>query len=152
MLQISSRFERDIAVIEEPLRYCHDHPVLVDPLRQAQSLGDWNEMHTPSHMVNTLHVKEYSNYTVRAILGQRVGAVIRVVLEESLRRCFMLLRRCFRRDLRSVAVVEVTGGPSFRGPVTLSLTLPTTFPARVYDVVAYSLYTETQLGDAADGG
>ena len=97
-------------------------------------------------MVHTLHVEQHPDNAVGAVLGERVGPVVGVVLQEGLR----LLVGCCVRDLGAVAVVEVPGWPCFGGAVTLPLAFPPTFSARVYDVVAYSLYTKAKLGNAAN--
>ena len=146
MLQISSSLECDVSVVEESLRDCHDHPVFVDALGQTQALGDGDEVDTASHVVNALHVKQDPDDTVGTVLGQSVGQVVGVVLHLCRATSFRV------GDVRTVTVVEVSGGACFGRSVALTLTLTPALPARVYDMVTNTLDPETELGDAADGG
>ena len=145
MLQIDPGLEGDVSVVEERLRNCHDHPVLVDPLGESQTLGYGDEVHAPSHVVHALHVEQHSDNAVGAVLGQRVRQVVGRVLD--LRAASLRIR-----DVRSVAVVEVTRGARLGRSVALPLALAPALSTRINYMVTNTLYPETELRDAADRG
>lgn len=95
-------------------------------------------------MIYTLHIEQHSDYTIRAVLGKCVREVVCIIFYGRISTALRI------RYVGPVAVVEVPRGTGFRGSVTLSLALPSTFPTRVYYVITNTLDPETELRDAAD--